>query len=347
MRKKLFLLVAILVCFAVLGGSAFAGGQKEGTGTAEKEKKEGFVLGYDIYYQGNAWSLQMAEEFKYAVQDYIDSGVVEKVHYTSSDGDITKQLNNFDDLITKGCDAIFISPNAPDALVEPVRQAEAEGIKVIVFAIAMSGDDYTAYVNVSDKTHGAVMAQWMADELGGKGKVALINGIPGTQTAIDVGDGVREVVEEYPEMELVQEVFTKWDDSLTKMETNNIMQAYPDLDGIITHSNPRASYEAIQEMGRDMIPITWMGENGALRIWKEGLKEGLRAQAFTKPPRISAEALEVGIKALQGKPFEKYTEVPVHIITEAEIDEFYRPGVSDRFWTCSDMPNEKVKEIFE
>jgi ribose transport system substrate-binding protein len=337
MEKKI---LAVLIGVVLVATFAFDGGGSGASG-AEKEK---YVIGYDIYFEGNAWSLQMAEEFKYATGKYKD--LIEKVYYTSAEFDITKQVSNLEDLMTKGCDIIFFSPLTPDSVVDLVKEAEAEGIRTIPFAIGMSGEDYTAYVNVDDYEHGRVMAEWLVNELNGKGKVAMISGIAGSATAIDCAKGARSVFDKHPDIDIVQEVFTGWDYSKTKIVTQDLLQAYPGLNGIWTHSEPRACAEVFIEGGKPFIPITWMGENGSLGVWKEYKDQGLEAQAFTKPPYISAVALDVGMAALTGKPFEKVTKVPVHIITEEELDKYYRPDLSEKFWTATYLPEEQIKKVF-
>lgn len=306
---------------------------------------EKYTVGYQIYYEGNDWSLQMAEEFKYAIQkDYSD--IVENVYYLSDQFDITKQMNNFDDLVTKGCDIIFLSPVDPKAMVEKIKQAEAQGIKVVVFAINMDGEDFTASVNVSDYTHGKTMAEFVAKAVNGKGKVAVMNGIAGTQTAIDIHNGIADVMKDYPDVTLLEDVYTNWDYAVTKQATQDALQANPDLAGIISHSEPRACAEVFLESGKPLIPMNWMGSNGSMRIWKENLSKGMMTEASTKPPYISKIALDIGMKALQGETVEKFTEVPVQVITEDQIDEFYRPDLSDRYWVGSYLPDDVINKLF-
>lgn len=309
--------------------------------------QEKYTVGYQIYFEGNDWSLQMAEEFKYAITQEPYASMVENVYYTSDDFDITKQMNNFDDLVTKGCDIIFLSPLDPNAMVDKIKQAEADGIKVVVFAIDMNGEDFTASINVSDYDHGVAMAEFVGKTVQ-KGKVAVINGIPGTQTAIDIHDGVAKAMEAYPDIELIPDVYTNWDYALTKQATQDALQANPDLAGIVSHSEPKACAEVFIESGKEMIPMNWMGSNGSLRLWREWLDAGkdVKLEASTKPPYISKIALEIGMKALMGEQVEKITKVPVHIITEETLDDYYRPDLSDRFWACSDLPEDVVNALF-
>ncbi len=339
----LLMAVALIVGFSALGCKADTGQAQEST----EEAAEKFTVGYQIYYEGNAWSLQMAEEFKYGIET-VYADMVEKVYYTSDEFDVTKQLNNFDDLVTKGCDIIFLCPLDPSSMVDKINEAAEMGIKVVVHAIDMDEADYISSVNVSDYGQGKVMAEWLVEAIGEKGEVALISGIAGTKTAVDVTQATNDVFDQYPDIELVQEVYTQWDFAESKIATQDLIQAYPNLAGILTHSSPRASAEVFIENNLPLIPITWMGENGALRIWKEYIEAGIEinAKGFTKPPYLARTALDIGMAALKGETVEKYVEVPTHIITEAEIDDYFRPDFADRFWTMTTMSDERIMELF-
>jgi ribose transport system substrate-binding protein len=350
MRRKLILFVLILVCFALLGGGVFAGGQKEeaeAEGAAEAEKKEGFVVGYDIYWVGNAWSLQLAEEFKYAVQEYVDSGLVEKVHYTSSDGDVSKNLANFEDLVAKGCDIIFITPITPDNLVSAIDRAMDQGIKVVVFASAINSDNYTAYVNISDYDWGVKSAEYIAEAVGGEGKVAMINGIAGTGAANDTNAGAMSVFEEYPDINTLPEVYGEWDSSKTKIVMEDLLAAHPDIDGIWTFSEPGSIIEVYIDNNIPFVPIPFHGENREMKYWKEYHDEGLEAVVVSKPSTMSVDALEIGMKALKGESFDKENMLPVPVYTYEDIDELILPGLPDRIRVPTYLPEEKLRELFE
>jgi ribose transport system substrate-binding protein len=189
--------LALVAGFSVVGCKADAG--SETAETPAEEGAEKFTVGYQIYYEGNAWSLQMAEEFKYGIEtEYAD--MVDKVYYTSDEFDVTKQLNNFDDLVTKGCDIIFLCPLDPSSMVDKINEAAEMGIKVVVHAIDMDEADYISSVNVSDYSHGKVMAEWLVEAIDEKGEVALISGIAGTKTAVDITQATNDVFDMYPDV---------------------------------------------------------------------------------------------------------------------------------------------------
>ena len=342
MRKRLGLLLVVMLSVILVVSLTFTSCKGTTTGGKTETGGKKFVVGYDIYYEGNVWSLQMAEEFKYGIQkDYSD--MVEKVYYTSSEGDLTKQLNNFDDLIAKGCDIIFLTPMDPNGVNDKIKAAVAEGIIVIPFGTTIYGEDYTSFVNVDEFDMGKIKAEWVAKQIGGKGEVVLMNGIAGM--VADASKGAMEGFAKFPDIKVVQEVFTDWDYAKTKVEMANVLQAYPDLAGVWNYDDPRACGEAFIEQNHPWIPITWEDENGALKMWKESIDKGFIGEVITKPSSISRPALDVGMRILKGEKLEKYVKVSPTTITVDQIDDYYRPDLPEQFYTITNLPDDIIKKL--
>ncbi len=307
---------------------------------------EGFVVGYDIYWVGNAWSLQLAEEFKYAIeQEYSD--VVKEVHYTSSDGDVARNLANFEDLVAKGCDIIFVTPITPDNLIGVVDEAMEQGIKVIIHSSAIDSDNYTAYINTDDYEWGVKAAEYIAEAVGGEGKVAMINGIAGTGAAADTYAGAMSVFEQYPDIETLPEVYGDWDSSKTKIVMQDLLAAHPDIDGIWTFSEPGSIIEVYVDNDIPFVPIPFHGENRELKLWQQYRDEGLEAAIVVKPSTMSVDALHTGMAAIMGQSFEKENILPPPVYTYDDVDDLILEGMADRIRVPTYLPEEKLRELFD
>ncbi|MCL5071890.1 MAG: substrate-binding domain-containing protein [Actinobacteria bacterium] len=343
--KKIFLYMFLMVLILSIISSFSLIGCKTKVAETTKAAKTKFNIGYQIYYSGNDWSLQMAEEFKYAIQhDYAD--MIDNLYYVDDQLDATKQLNNFDDLVAKGCDIIFVSPLDPNAMNAKVKEAVAAGIIVIGFAIEVKGD-YTSVVATSDYGRAKASALWIAKDSGVKGKVLLINGGAGTQTAIDYKNGVVDAFKDYPDIKLLPETFSQWDWAIAKKITQDTLTANPDLAAIITDNDPRYSAQVFIESGKPLIPITWHANNGALGVWKE-LKEksGLKAFAVQKPVTVSKAALDIGMKALKGEKVPIHVDWPFFTLTEDKIDEYYRPDLPENLWFPTFLPDDVIHKLY-
>jgi len=346
-KIKLILISTLVLIFVavipVMYGCAPAAEEPAAEEPAAEEK---FTVGYDIYWVGNAWSLQLAEEFKYAIQEEY-SDVVEEVFYTSSDGDVSRNLANFEDLVAKGCDIIFVTPITPDNLIDVVDGAMDKGIKVVVHASAIDSDNYTAYINIDDYEWGVKAAEYIAEAVGDEGKVAMINGIAGTGAAADTYAGAMSIFEQYPGITTLPEVYGDWDSSKTKIVMQDLLAAHPDIDGIWTFSEPGSIIEVYVENNIPFVPIPFHGENREMKLWKQYKEQGLEAQVVSKPSTMSVDALHIGMAALMGEAYEKENMLPVVAYTYDDIDDLILPDLPDRIRVPTYLPEDKLRELFE
>ena len=133
MKKRI--LAAAMACLLLVslagcssggnGGGSSEDSQAETSGegassSSDEGTQEKIKVGYDIYFLGNSWSVQLYQEFKWnAENNYADKV---DVTYVESDNDITKQIANIEDLIAQAeADA------AEAALEEAMAEAEENG----------------------------------------------------------------------------------------------------------------------------------------------------------------------------------------------------------------------------
>ena len=152
---------------AAWAAATIAFGALTGVGTAQEK----YTIGYDIYWVGNSWSVQLYKEFEAEAARHPDK--IEEVFYVESELKADKQIANIEDLITKGVDVIITTPISPTALIPVLKKARDKGIKVVLLASTIKSDDYDLLVTVDDVEFGKVGAEWLAGALDGKGKIAL------------------------------------------------------------------------------------------------------------------------------------------------------------------------------
>lgn len=320
--------------------------------TAEKAPPEPqskkFKIGFDIYYAGNTWSVQSAEEFKAAAKRHADE--IEQVYYTESEGKAEKQIANIEDLISKKVDAIIMSPISGPGVSRVIDQAVEAGIKVFVTGNeGLETDKYTACVTVDDKAFGKTGAEWLVEALGGKGKIIVLNGIAGIQTSAVRWEGAKEVFDQYPEIEVVGQASADWDYAKAKMATANLLAANPQIDGVWSQGGEmtRGAVEAFQAAGRSLVPMTAEDNNGFLKVWKtlKGVDK-FDSIACSKPTWLTAECLEVALKALKGETVEKVQVLPVPTIDADSLDQYVKPDLPDSLWCNTRLSAEDIKALF-
>jgi len=303
-------------------------------------------IGYDIYFGGNSWSVQLEKEFQAEAARHADQV---EVTYVESELKVDKQVANIEDLITKGVDAIITTPISPTALIPVLKRARAAGIKVVLLASKISSDDYDALVTVDDVEFGAAGAQWLADELEGKGKILVLNGIAGISVSDERWAGAESVFSKYPDIKVVSAVDASWDYAQAKVAVSNLLAANPEIDGVWSQGGAMTlgAIDAFEAAQRQLVPMTAEDNNGYLKRWVALQEKGFDSVAPSKPTWLGSESLLVALKLLRDEPVEKDVIFPVPTITADNIGRFVRDDLSDSFWANTRLTDDQIRETFQ
>lgn len=327
--------------------------KKEETGQAQASSDaasgEGYVVALCNYSIGNSWRAQMEQEFVAEAEKLKAEGVVSEYYITNSNDDINKQISDMQDLITKKVDAIVITAASPTALALVVEEATEAGIKVVSFDNVVDTKEQVATVGIDEKEFGRIGAKWLAEKLGGKGKIVVLNGIAGTATDSLRWGGAEEVFKEYPEIEVLGSANASWDYAQGKAAMESMLSAYPEIDGVWSQGGAmtQGAIDAFIAAGRDLVPMTSEGNNGAIRAWIENKDKGLSCIAPSNPTYTSAEALRVVIKALSGENIPENVVMDIETVTEENVDQYYRSDMPDSYWVLTELDDATLQKIYK
>ncbi len=363
MRKSLLVLLVVLLTAALVftGCSQNAPSSESSSGAQDTAKTSasadqssgtgeagGYVIGFSNFSVGNSWRVQMEAEFKAAADSLKAQGVISEYIMTDSNGDISKQIADMNDLITKGVDAIIITAASPSALSAVCEQAIDEGIVVVSFDNYVDTDKVTAKVGIDEKEFGRTGAQFIVDQLNGQGKIVVLNGMAGTGTNQLRYDGAKEVFDANPGIEILGEAFADWDYAKGKTAVEGFLSAYPQIDAVWSQGGAmtQAAVDAFVAAERPLVPMAAEANNGMLKEWKQYADQGLTSIAPCCPTYVSASALEVAIQALKGETVEKTTYIELPVITQDNLDEYVKPDLPDSYWNITKLSDEQVAELF-
>ena len=100
------------------------------------------------------------------------SGDVSEVIAISKNGGPTEQIQDLQNLISQGVNAIIVNPSDREQLNPVIEEAIAQGIVVVAVDQAVTAEG--AYVATNDQVeYGRLGAQWLADAIGGAGERAV------------------------------------------------------------------------------------------------------------------------------------------------------------------------------
>jgi ribose transport system substrate-binding protein len=244
---------------------------------------------------GNGWR---EEQICAAKAQALASGEVSSMNIIHRDTDPAGQLEDIRNLIAAGVDAIVLNPSDPDALNSAIKEATDAGI--VVVSVDAPVTEPSAYNLSNDQeTYGRLGAQWLVDKLGGSGDVFYMRGIAGhpADTARDVG--FKAVLEGYPDINIVQEVFTDWSQDTGKQQMLDMISSGQQVDGVWTSGIDNIIAEAYQESDQPLVPV--VGADNAGFVNQLLTIDGFEGAAVTNPGTVGGAGVKLALQVLDGK----------------------------------------------
>ncbi len=151
--------------------------------------------------------------------------------------DVGKQISDVEDMITRNFDGILISPIDVKGLIPAVEKAQDANLPMITFDRKVTGKDYgqgslIGHVGADNVEGGRVAALNLVARLDGVGNVVEITGTPGSSPAIDRSKGFNDVIESFPEMEVVARQTGEFRRSEGRNVMEDIITSQPDFDAV-------------------------------------------------------------------------------------------------------------------
>lgn len=215
---------------------------------------------------------------------------------------VPNQIRQLKQMIAKKYDAIIMYPISPTALNKTIEQACKAGIVCMAYDSEVTHP--CAYNLTFDQYDvGRRTAQWLADELKGKGKIALVTGVPGTTVDTLRTKGAKDVFAKYPDIEIIAEFAGMWAQGPAEEGMAKVLAAHPQVDGVWSQCGGVGIPKAFLDAGRPLVPISAEAANGwRLNLMNpDMLAKGLRGVSYGSPLYQGAAALAHVIRILDGE----------------------------------------------
>jgi ABC-type sugar transport system substrate-binding protein/AraC-like DNA-binding protein len=230
-----------------------------------------------------------------------------------------RQVQQIDSLVATGIDLLIVAPNQVSTISPAIDRAYDKGIPVIVFERKTSSQKYTAFISADNYEMGHVMGEYIASRLGGKGNVLEIKGLEGSSPAIERHNGFMDAIKGYPGIKVVGSLQGDWTETTanerTKQWLDNNKDVHVDLVfgandrtamGARKAFSPLTSYPTPLYCGIDGLP----GKNGGIQLVRDSLLD-----ASYIYPTHGDQIIDLAIKILEGKPYEKETMMMSALVT--------------------------------
>jgi len=313
MIKKGFLLLVLLS----LAGLSFlaAAGNKEEEAIAENKRPQVAVC------------LPGSVEFFMVMRKGMDKAASEygiDLIYSDADWKPDIQLNQVEDFVARGVDAVMLCAGDPQALMPAIDVCNRGGVPLITFTNALGPNPDGTYkgietfIGINDEVNGELLGQMAHDLLGDRNaNIVLIEGAPGTAPQRLRTKGFEREISKYPGYNIIyRQAIEGWakEGALYAMEA--FLQTGKEVDLVASHwhAGAAAAAQALKEAG-----VTKKVYIAGIEFSKE-LKELIAAGEVdaTTNPSISGmgyEAVETMAKFLNGESVPKSISIVPPIVT--------------------------------
>jgi rhamnose transport system substrate-binding protein len=225
-----------------------AGGGGGGTGTpASTTYKVAFVpklQGVPYFEAMNAGGQKAAAEL----------GNVEWLYQGPTQADAAAQADIVRSYIQQKVNTLIVAPNDPDSMAPLLQQAKDAGIHVATADTDAPSSVREAFVNQATADGiGQALTDSLMQAMGGKGKYAIVSC---GQTAENLNSWIKVqqayTASKYPEAQIVDVVYAGEDQAKSTQMATDLMNAHPDLTGLVgecTSSAPGVA-QAVQDAGK-------------------------------------------------------------------------------------------------
>jgi ABC-type sugar transport system substrate-binding protein len=227
----------------------------------------------------------------------------------------SEQNKFFDTWIRQGVNAICVAPNQPKTIRRFVEKAHAQGIKVITWDSDAPESGRDLFVNqVDEKVLGERLMDDLAQQMGEEGEWAVaIASLDAANLNVWRHYAEDRAKAKYPKLRLVATEVTKEDENFAREKVETLLNAHPNLKGIIafdSNSVPGAA-EAVKRAGKiGRVAIVGNSTPGKMRPY---IKEGVLQSFYLWDPRALggltvrlAKFLVAGEQLSEGKAIPGY-----------------------------------------
>ncbi|MBM3740587.1 MAG: substrate-binding domain-containing protein [Acidobacteria bacterium] len=236
--------------------------------------------------------------------------------------DYARQIQIVNSAIAQRVDGLVLAASDRKALVQYVDKAVEAGIPVTIFDSGLDSGNFLSWVATNNVQAGEMGGRELGRLLGGKGKVAVIQHVPGSVSTMDREAGFESVIaKEFPGIQIVQKLYGMSDRAKAMAAAENILTAHPDLNGMFASTEPSASGLLLAVKARNLggkLKVVGFDANDAMI---EELRAGnLDAMVVQDPYKIGYEAVRTVADKLAGKQPPKRMDLEAVVVSKANLD---------------------------
>ena len=278
-------------------------------------------IGVTVGNLGNPFFVQVVKGAEAKAKELGGPNV--KVTAVSADYDLNKQSTQIDNFIASGVDMVLVNAADPEAIAPAMARLKAAGI--VAVAVDVSAKGAAATVTTDNVEAGEKACRYIAEKLGGKGSVAIMNGPP-VSAVVDRVNGCKQVLAKSAGIKLLSDNQNGKGSREGGLEVMiGLLTAFDTIDAVFTINDPQAigADLAAKQLNRRNLVITSVDGAPDIEVALKQAGNLVEASSAQDPFAMAQKAVEVGYQIMQGKPpAQTVTLIPADLITRANVAQY-------------------------
>ncbi len=238
--------------------------------------------------------------------------------------DVATQLGQVENFVTQGLDAIVLVAANTDATDPMTKAAVDAGIPLVYVNRKPSNlPEGVVYAGSDSIDAGRFQAEWLAEQLGGKGNCVIMNGNLTQEAAQKRTEGVKEIFAKYPDIQIIKEDTGNWSraEGLALME--NWLSTGDQIDCVASNNDEMAigALSAIDAAGK-LGQILVGGVDASPDALDEMDKGRLNMTVFQNAKGQGEAGIKAAIALARGEPTEPLVWVPYEPVTPENYKDY-------------------------
>lgn len=316
-KKSSSMIVSLLILVLVASCGAPAAQPTEPSGPGAGDEK--ITIGVTMLFD-DLWLTTLRD----AMTEYAATQPNVELVMVDSKEDVATQLAQVENFITQQVDAIVVIPANTDAADPMTKAAQDAGIPLVyVNRIPSNLPEGISYVGSDSIQAGIMQAEWIAEKLGGKGNVVIMNGNLAQEAAQKRTEGEKQVFAKYPDIQIIREDTGNWsrDQGLALME--NWLASGDQIDAVASNNDEMAigAIQAIEAAGK-LGEILVGGVDASPDALQEMDKGRLDVTVFQNAKGQGEGGIKVAIALARGETVDQITWIPFELVTPENYKDY-------------------------
>ncbi len=239
--------------------------------------------------------------------------------------DRDQQIQVVENFTARRVSGIVLAPLDSQALVNPVENAVAAGIPVVIIDSDLKTDKRVSFVATDNYLGGQMGGEHLARLIGGKGRVILLRYAVGSASTEAREAGFLDAIAKYPDITVISsDQYGGATRETAYQAAQNLLNRYGrEVDGVFcpNESVSVGMTKALRDLGLGGGKVKMIGFDSSTQSVADLQSGDLQALVVQNPMRMGYDGVMMMFRHLRGEPVPERIDTGVTLVTKENMDD--------------------------